>query len=324
MKICFVDNTNFQYNSLDIYSSYLRGAESVIINLSKKLSYLGHNVTIINNCPNNAIIDNIRWVNIHSNFNIEHFDCVVSNGDCNLFKFAKSKNNILFSHSIQTLEKFIRKKQMISYLKYKPRVCFLSRYHKKNRPKLLYFFGSFDLQWSVDDIFIQTKISNNINSNQAIFTSNKDRNSEYLSKIWIEHIFPKNKNLRLLSNINQDNLKNYGIFKRNIGNKKNLIKDLLDSKIYLIPGHKAELFCLAAEEARELCIPIVTLGIGCLNERVEHEKTGFIAKNINEFAEYTLQLFSNDKLWLKLRNNLINIRGKKNWNNVAKEFINLI
>ena len=213
---------------------------------------------------------------------------------------------------------------MFSYLKHKPRVCFLSKYHKQHRSKLLYFFGSFNLQWSVDDIFIQTKITNNIDSNQAIFTSNKDRNSEYLSKIWIEHIFPKNKNLRLLSNINHDNLKNFGIYKRVIGNKKELIKDLLKSRIYLIPGHKAELFCLAAEEARELCIPIVTLGIGCLNERVEHEKTGFIAKNINEFAEYTLQLFSNDKLWLKLRNNLINIRGRRNWNHVAKEFINLI
>ena len=29
----------------------------------------------------------------------------------------------------------------------------------------------------------------------------------------------------------------------------------------LVPGHKGEVYCLAAEEARELCIPIVTLGL---------------------------------------------------------------
>ena len=46
----------------------------------------------------------------------------------------------------------------------------------------------------------------------------------------------------------------------------------------LVPGHKGEVFCLAAEEARELCIPIVTLGYGSLYERVIHNKTGFLAK----------------------------------------------
>ena len=59
---------------------------------------------------------------------------------------------------------------------------------------------------------------------------------------------------------------------------KNLWQDLIKSKVLLVPGHKAELYCIAAEEARELCIPIVTLGIGSLSERVEHGITGFVAK----------------------------------------------
>ena len=49
MKICFVDNTNFQYDSNFLYSEILRGAESVLINLSSTLSNNGHKVTIINN-----------------------------------------------------------------------------------------------------------------------------------------------------------------------------------------------------------------------------------------------------------------------------------
>ena len=52
----------------------------------------------------------------------------------------------------------------------------------------------------------------------------------------------------------------------------------------LNPGHKGEVFCLAAEEARELCLPIVTLGYGSLYERVIHNKTGYIAKNLDEFV----------------------------------------
>ena len=95
----------------------------------------------------------------------------------------------------------------------------------------------------------------------------------------------------------------------------------MKSKVYLIPGHKAELFCLAAEEAKELCIPIVTLGKGCLAERVEDGKTGFVAKNEKDFANYTIELFNNFNLWKKIRNYLIENRGKKNWKNVAKNLI---
>lgn len=324
MKICFIDKTSFQYNSRDIHSKYLRGAETVLINLSKSLSELGHQITIINNCPQTEIINEISWININSNFTTDTFDLVISNGDCQLFKYAKSKKNILFSHSIQTIEKFVRKKQLLSYLKYKPKICFISEYHKIKRSKLLYLFGYINLRWSVDEIFLNSEISNDINKYQAIFTSNKDRNLDLLIDIWKNNIFPQNNKLKLLVNSENDNERNFQIYKRNIDHQKKLIGDLKYSRLYLIPGHKAELFCLAAEEARELCLPIVTLGIGCLKERVEHGVTGYIAKNKEEFARYTLELFNDDIKWNLFRNNLIKKRSLRTWDKVAKDLISQI
>ena len=116
----------------------------------------------------------------------------------------------------------------------------------------------------------------------------------------------------------------FNIFERNFGSRNLLISDLQKSKIFLVPGHKGEIFCLAAEEARELCVPIVTLGIGSLSERVNHGTTGFIAKNEIEFANFTLDLFSDDNLWQKIRNNLLKIRGSKTWNKVALDLIKKI
>ena len=92
----------------------------------------------------------------------------------------------------------------------------------------------------------------------------------------------------------------------------------------LVPGHKGEVFCLAAEEARELCIPIVTMGIGSLNERVEHNVTGLIAKSKNQFADYTIKLFENDELWNNIRKNLLKKRGTNNWQFSAKEFLKVL
>ena len=73
MNICFIDKTSFQYNSKDLYSSNLRGAETVLINLSNALSKRGHQITIINNCPQTEIINGINWININSNFSSNKF-----------------------------------------------------------------------------------------------------------------------------------------------------------------------------------------------------------------------------------------------------------
>ena len=86
--------------------------------------------------------------------------------------------------------------------------------------------------------------------------------------------------------------------------KNALINDLKNSRLFMVPGHKSEVFCLAAEEARELCVPIVTLGYGCLYERVNHGVTGFIAKNKNEFIYYSNQILMDDRIFLELRKNI--------------------
>ena len=321
MKICFIDKTNFNYDANSLYSKDLRGAESVIINLSNALALLGNNVTVINNCLKTTIINGVNWIDIKSIKEISEYDLVISNGDCRLFRYAKSNKYILFSHSLQSIEKFIRKKQLIPYLKYKPKVCFLSNYHKRNRSKLLHLFGEIRLNWSVDKIFIDSTISENINKQTAVFTSRPDRNLKMLINIWKRLVIPNNNKLKLLVTENNFEYVDKSIVSRELGDQRALIKDLQSARMVIIPGHKAELYCLAAEEARELCIPIITMGIGCLSERVVHKKTGFIAKNENEFANYILKLFADDSLWNSLRENLKKKRKINTWKKVAESLL---
>ena len=91
MNICFLEKTSFEYNSENLYSNKLRGAESILINLSKALVNNGHNVTILNNCPRNEILDKIQWININSYTGNQIFDLTFSNNDTRLFDKIKSK-----------------------------------------------------------------------------------------------------------------------------------------------------------------------------------------------------------------------------------------
>jgi len=326
MKICFLDYTDFQYSYKDISSPKLRGAETILINLSENLKKMGHDVIVFNNCPKDIHMGNNKWYNlnyINSKENHE-FDVAIANADINLFDKVVAKKKFVISYSLQSIEKFIRKKQFLAYFKHRPQIFLIGDYHKQKRSKLISLFGTKVLELATDDIFIETNLINKIDPHLAIFTSRSDRNLNRLINIWKNHINPKYKKGKLLitptNNINEEN----SIFFRKIGTKELLIKDLLRSRIFLIPGHKAELYCLAAEEARELCIPIVTLGIGSLSERVIHNNTGFIAKNDEEFSNYTIELFENNYLWNKFRSNLINLRGTKKWELSAKKFLESI
>ena len=163
-------------------------------------------------------------------------------------------------------------------------------------------------------------------TNQAIFTSRPDRNGDKLIKIWKDKIIPYNNKIKLLfTPTNEMNdLSKFNIFYRKMKNQLELINDLKNSRVMLVPGHKAELFCLAAEEARELCIPIVTLGIGSLRERVIHNETGFIAKNEDEFAKYTLNLFNDNDLCMHLKKNLYKLRNSNNWSKSTCNFLEVL
>ena len=324
MDICFLDNSSVDYTSKDLDSNKLRGAETVLINLSKELYKLGNNVTVYNNCNNDCILNGVKWINLNNIKSDFIYDISITNNDMNLFNKVKSKKYIAFSHSIQSIEKFIRKRQLLNYMKFRPKIVLLSEYHSKNRGILLKLFGTINLEWAIDEIFINTPINDGLIENRAIFTSRNDRNLDLLINIWKNHIYSRNKKTKLFvtpsSLINNE----FNIYERNFSSRDLLIKDLLKSRVFLIPGHKGELFCLAAEEARELCIPIVTLGLGSLSERVIHGKTGFIAKDHYQFAKYTLDIIEDHNTWKELRNNLIKMRGLKKWNRVAISLLNQI
>ena len=322
MKICFLDNSPIPYTSNDLNSKDIRGGENVIIHLSKELAKLNNNVEVFNNNSESQTFDNVKWTNINNTNKENVFDYAFTNNDIRLFNKISAKNYIAFSHSIQSIEKFIRKGQLLSFLKYKPKVIILGKYHDDNRNFLLKLFGKINLQWAVDPLFLEAEIDDSNVENRAIFTSRRDRNLDILIDIWKKKIFPKNKSIKLFVTPSDLIENNFNIYSRNFDNKISLLKDMLKSKVLLVPGHKGELFCIAAEEARELCIPIITLGIGSLSERVEHGVTGFIAKNSDEFADFTLNIFNNYNLWNEIRNNLLKLRGSKKWQNVASNLIN--
>ena len=327
MNIHFLEKS-VAFNSNDLDSNRVGGTEKCLINISNELAKDSNlKIKVFNNTREAIILNDVEWININDHSKHEDPDVLISFSDINLFNKSKCKKKFLWSHSVQNFEKFIRKKQLFPYIKHKPKIILEGEYHFNKMSIITSLFGKKILKLAPDYDFINEIIDyNNIPKKNCIFTTKSDRNLDILIKAW-ENIYLLNNDAYLSINppYNLTNdLLDKNIKLRIKGNKRNLIKDLKSSRIMLVPGHKGEVFCLAAEEARELCVPIVTLGYGSLYERVEHNVTGFIAKNLTEFTHYAHRLLNDDDLYLKFRKNLFKLRNTRNFSHVAKDLLKII
>ena len=327
IKIYFLENS-FDYNGNDLNSDIIGGSEKTLINISNELAKDDNFVIkVFNNTSNKTVINNVSWININEINQSEHVNYVIAMSDANLLNKIFCKNNFLWSHSVQSIEKFIRKKQLIPFLKHKPIMILEGDYHYKSRSFFTSFFGKEILKIAPDKDFINTKVNLNIlPPANAIFTTKSDRNLDFLLDAW-HQIKKKSIQSKLFINppykLTDMNIKD-GVILRKKGDKNLLIDDLINSRVFLTPGHKTEVFCLAAEEARELCIPIVTMGFGSLYERVEHGLTGFVAKNKKEFIEFTNLILNDNNTYFKLKENLIKRKNSRNYSHVKNDLIKLL
>jgi len=327
IKIYFIESsTNFNNN--DLSSFKIGGSEKTLINITNSLAKNNNfEIKVFNKTHNENFSNNVHWLNINKINQFKEIDHLIAMSDANLLSNTNANKRYLWSHSVQSFEKFLRKKQLIAFLKNKPLMILEGDYHFKNRSFLTSFFGKKILKLAPDYDFINTQIKlNEIPSPKAIFTTRSDRNLLFLLDCW-KIIHKKSPNSELHINPPYD-LNNIEI-KLNIkirvkSDKVLLIDELKDSRVMLNPGHKGEVFCLAAAEAKELCVPIVTMGYGCLYERVEHNITGYIAKTKQEFVDYATKILKDDDTYLRLKENLIKKKGKRTYKHVSDELIKII
>ena len=325
-KILILDNSGQSFTGNDLEGEFLRGTETSLILLAEEFVKKKIDVFFVTNTQKEEKVRGVNYINFNSDALKKKFNLAIAVSNANLFKNISSRKKAIFSVSNQTLEKFIRKKQFLSTYIYKPVIVTLCNYQYELRSKITSPYGKIIIPITVDKMFLNEKVDiNKIPSKNAIYNIRSNRNLDELIEIWIKYIYPKNKNLRF--NITP-NLINYSdlhkennIFLRKIGNRRQMIEELKESRVLLYLGHKSDIFTLTVEEAIRLCVPVVTYGTGSIKERVQHGFNGFIAKNSKEFTNYTLDIMNDDKLLKELKENMYKSRLRYDWSNIADTWI---
>ena len=325
-NIIFVDNSTSDFTGLDLNTPKVRGTESSIILLSESFAKLGCNVHVLTNTLKKIEHNKVIYLN-KKNLRNENYDLCIAISDANYFYGIKSKKYVLWSNSLQAIEKFIRKKQVIPFIKFKPIVMTMCSYQYNKRSFLTSFYGKLMIPLTVDPIFFNEPINKKyIPKPIALNNVRSNRNLDLLIKIWKKYISKSNNNnnniLLINPNIVKDepNHKKYNIRLRKYVTRSELVDELKETRVFVYIGHKSDVWTLTAEEAVQMCVPVVTFGIGSVSDRVIHGKNGFIAKTNNEFAVYLNKILNDDIFYLELKNKMYTDRGQTTWDTIALEW----
>ena len=325
-SIIIIDNSDLSYSGDDINGTVVRGTEASLILLSEQFVRMGINVDYCNSIQKKSKVNGVNYFNKNEIIKQKQYDLAIVISDANEFRRVSSLKKAVFSNSNQPIEKFIRKKQLLPFLKFKPTLITLCNYQYKKRSFFTSFYGKKTIPITVDPKFLDIKIDQNfLPEKKVVYNIRSNRNLNHLIKIWCDKIFPSNNDFKLYITPNLINYKDFhkknNIFLRTIGSRSEMIEELKGYRALTYLGHKSDIFTLTAEEAIKLCLPVVTFGIGSLKERVTHDETGFIAKNDQEFADYTIKLLNDDDFYLDLKKKMKNKRKENNWEFIANEWV---
>ena len=140
-KIIIIDNSNLAYSGDEINGITLRGTETSLILLAEQFVRMNIEVHFCNNILETKVINGVKYFNKNKISKSELYNLAIAVSDANQFESVNSLKKAVFSNSNQPFEKFVRKKQLLPFLKHKPVLVTLCNYQYNKRSFITSFYG---------------------------------------------------------------------------------------------------------------------------------------------------------------------------------------
>lgn len=339
-RILFIDGNFSDFNADTPKTKPVGGIESVTIHLSAYLAAKGCDVTVWNGTHKSQKIRGVSWVN-SLEAESTPFTHIISNNDPTCFMrvpkalLTEQTQTFLWLHNPISFAKVIKKRRLWAFLKFRPHGVFVSHQQKSVTSKYLPFSGTSVVPHGLDPVFMTLPEKRDIPSaKKVVFFSQPYRHLKELISCWIEHVHPNcpqaaleilaKRDAPALADFSNATLDQNNIFILPKKTRRGVIDLLSEARALFYFGHKDETFCLVAAESLATGTPVVTKGIGALQDRVTHNETGFIEKDEGKLAEQLVALLHDDDLWGRLSANAIQTRKDYAWDKIADIWFNQV
>jgi glycosyltransferase involved in cell wall biosynthesis len=308
-------------------SQSMGGTESSAVQLAEALAKRGHDVCVFNAIPARLHEFGVQWRPFAQAARHARGRIGIAVANPKLFNGLAFRSHIFWLHNPLKSWRQIRRGNVGPLLRRRPHFVLLGEYHTAHVPRWFPSSGRTAIHHGVHEDFFRRAPAAVPPSARAIFTSQPYRGLDWVLGLWPEikrqvrdaslDIFAP-KAHQAAANARKAALD--GVTFRGSIPRQELVKELANARVLLIPGHRDETYCLAAAEATAAGVPIVTLGTGSLSERVRDGKTGFIAGSREAFVARTASLLAGDALWSAMHHACLADASLAGWDARAEEW----
>ena len=339
MLITFLDKGQ-KYDGSTLYKRPLGASEKSLILLTEALANIGHVVRVFNNCEKSIVINKVSWNSI-GNIDANHSDIWVSLNNPKLFDLFDSNNKKILWLTNSGLQ-MAKPENFKAAIHHHPTIIYQGESHISTIPDGIKSLDAKMIPLGVyDDYFNVGDLSSSVTP-KAFVNTNPLIGMDWLLNLWVNKIYTKlpwaelhifsmtmyngikgreiGDNYKEIFNKVKKNLKyNIHISKPKIDS--DFIEDIKDMRVHLYPSHKYETSALTLQESQALGIPAVIRPLGAASEKIKNGKTGFIAQNDDDFAEYTIRLMNDLAYFTRISNQAKDIDVNFKWDKIVREFI---
>jgi glycosyltransferase involved in cell wall biosynthesis len=328
-RIVLADD-GIEFDGFTLENRPLGGAETAVISLAEALASRGHDVTVINRCSAPHENNGVKWRPIADGFPDTADLYIANRGHRLLDRMPKAKRTIFWIHNPAGY--LLKWRYLYRLWKVKPAIIFSGQYHLSTYPKWAPGGERIVVPLGIEQSFLDEDVDDLVRPKRAVFTSNPLRSLEWLVDLWASKIHPLvpdaqlhvfagaqtyggvggEKVLRMKRILDHANaLENCGVVLRGPVPKAQLIEELRQARVMPYRGDEGETFCLALGEAQAMGVPAVVQNIGCVGERIIDGESGFVADDDDVFAQHTVNLLNDDRLWL--RQHIVSLKEQRSW-----------
>lgn len=308
-------------------SSRLGGIETANLELTRALQRRGGKILLASHDEwlEEPGITHVPWGNLGA---VGGYSVVVASNDARVFDLAaKAARKVWWLHNPFALEKLYRKGSLGPLLRHRPDTVFLGTVAAQKFNKIVPLRSRRVIPYGIQALFREHAIDG---PRQPIFVwaSQPQRGLPETLQAWQTHapagqlhVYGCTPQQGRISE--QDAARCQVRFMPRSG-KAGLVQAYAGALAMIYPGAHDETFCLAAAEAQNMGLPVITMGIGSLRERVQDGVNGVICRSHVEMMDAAARLVTDRKLWSRLSEGAIRTSRLLTWDRAAQEWEKLL
>jgi glycosyltransferase involved in cell wall biosynthesis len=300
-----------------------------LVGLAEALATRGHRVSAYTASRKSFSARGVNWAPLADGVPAET-DLFIANRSHRLLKLApQARQSAIWLH--KSGFSLLRWGRITALARRRPAMAFLGVYHAASYPGWAPGGRRAIIPLATEPVFRTAGPSMRPPPPSAVWAGTPGPALDWVLDLWAMEIVPAVPKAQLFLLVEDPearalakarSMKTHGVAMRMPVGPEQRAEEFSQSRVFLHPGDRADMFCMSAAEAQAMGVPAVVGDVTCMRERVVDRETGFVvgADDRAAFSGAAIRLLMEDALWRDQRDAAMRYNRTRSWDDVAADF----